>query len=359
MSHSEDPNGPAGLGQRKDQHIDLVLERPVEHAAPTLLGDVNLLHDSLPELDLADIRLDRRWFGRTLAAPLLVSGMTGGSDRAGAINRGLAVAAEAAGVALGTGSMRPLLADPTRRPDYDLRPLAPSIPLLGNLGVMQAAEQDPRAVGEQLQGLGYDALCIHLNPAQELAQAEGDRRFRGALATIARWVQDCPLSVVVKETGAGMSPHALDRLRAAGADWVDVSGRGGTSWTKVEAERPGADTFGRWFGDWGLPTAASVVWARRRGLRAVASGGIRDPHDALRALALGADMVGIARPVLLAVAEGGAAGAERWLKDFVEGLRRGLLLVGAADIAGLRRLPRRIGPELASWLAIDSDDRLG
>jgi isopentenyl-diphosphate delta-isomerase len=359
MSHSEDPNGPAGLGQRKDQHIDLVLERPVEHAAPTLLGDVNLLHDSLPELDLADIRLDRRWFGRTLAAPLLVSGMTGGSDRAGAINRELAVAAEAAGVALGTGSMRPLLADPTRRPDYDLRPLAPSIPLLGNLGVMQAAEQDPRAVGEQLQGLGYDALCIHLNPAQELAQAEGDRRFRGALATIARWVQDCPLSVVVKETGAGMSPHALDRLRAAGADWVDVSGRGGTSWTKVEAERPGADTFGRWFGDWGLPTAASVVWARRRGLRAVASGGIRDPHDALRALALGADMVGIARPVLLAVAEGGAAGAERWLKDFVEGLRRGLLLVGAADIAGLRRLPRRIGPELASWLAIDSDDRLG
>ncbi len=355
MSHSEDPNGPAGLGQRKDQHIDLVLERPVEHVAATLLDDVGLLHDSLPELDLAEIRTERRWFGHRLEAPLLVSGMTGGSDRAGVINRELALAAEAAGVALGTGSMRPLLADPARLPDYDLRPLAPSIPLLGNLGVMQAAGQDPRAVGKQLQSLGYDALCIHLNPAQELAQAEGDRHFRGGLATIERWLQDCPLPIVVKETGAGMSPHTLDRLRAAGADWVDVSGRGGTSWTKVEAERPGADTFGRWFGDWGLPTAASVVWARRRGLHAVASGGIRDPHDALRALALGADMIGVARPVLMAVSEGGAVGAETWLKDFVEGVRRGMLLVGAADIAALRRLPRRIGPDLASWLAIDAD----
>lgn len=353
MSESEDPNGPAGLGLRKDQHLDLVLERDVEHAEPTLLHEVGLLHDSLPELDLTEVRLERRWFGRRMAAPILITGMTGGSDRAGAVNRDLAMAAEAAGVALGTGSMRPLLADPARRPDYDLRPLAPTVPLLGNLGVMQAAGQDPGKVGATLQDLGYDALCIHLNPAQELAQAEGDRRFRGALDTLAKWLRDCPLPIIVKETGAGMSPHALDRLRAIGADWVDVSGRGGTSWTKVEAERPGADAFGRWFGNWGLPTAASVVWARRRGLRAIASGGLRDPLDALRALALGAEWVGVARPLLAAVTAGGAAAAHAWLRDFSEGLRRGMLLVGAADVAALRRLPRRIGPELASWLALD------
>lgn len=359
MTHEDDPNGPAGLGLRKDQHIELVLRRPVEHAQPTLLDEVGLIHESLPELDLSEVRLERTWFGRALAAPVLITGMTGGSPRAGEINRDLARAAESVGVALGTGSMRPLFVDSSRRGDYDLRALAPSVPLLGNLGVMQAAALPMAEVADALLGLGYDALCIHLNPAQELAQREGDRAFRGAIETIARWRTGFPLPIVVKETGAGLSPGALDALSAAGVRWVDVSGRGGTSWTKVEAERPDAEPFGHWFGDWGVPTAATVVWARRRGLGTIASGGLRSPLDGLRALALGADFVGLARPVLVALDEGGVDGAVRALGDLVEGLRRGLLLCGAADLAALRARPRVLGPTLERWLAVDAPGRDG
>lgn len=359
MAQENDPNSPAGLGLRKDQHIDLVLRRPVEHTQPTLLEEVGLIHESLNELDLDEVHLERTWFGRSLAAPVLITGMTGGSVRAGEINRGLARVAESIGVALGTGSMRPLFADPSRRGDYDLRALAPSVPLLGNLGVMQAAALPMADVADALLGLGYDALCIHLNPAQELAQREGDRAFRGATETIARWRAEFPLPIVVKETGAGLSPGALDALAAVGVRWVDVSGRGGTSWTKVEAERPDAEPFGHWFSDWGVPTAASVVWAHRRGLGTIASGGLRSPLDGLRALALGADFVGLARPVLVALDEGGVEGAVRALGDFVEGLRRGMLLCGAADLGTLRTRPRVVGPTLERWLAVDALGRDG
>lgn len=343
----------SNIGQRKDEHIDIVLGGTIEHSATHLLDCVVPLHQSLPELDVADVDLGCRWFGRSLAAPLLIAGMTGGSDRARRINIDLALAAERANVALGVGSMRPLLSDPARRDDYDLRPYAPRVPLLGNLGVMQAGELPPAEVGDLLRQLDYDALCIHLNPAQELAQAEGDRKFRGAVATIARYAEELELPVVVKETGAGMSPQTLDALRAIGINWVDVSGRGGTSWTKVEARRPGADRFGDIFGDWGIPTAASVVWAQRRGFRVVASGGIRSVGDVLRSLMLGADYVGMARPVLMALETGGVDAVTALLGEWIEYLRRACVLVGADSVAALRRVPRLLQAPLDAWLRLD------
>lgn len=344
-------NDAAGMEARKDQHIDIVLEAAVEHRAGTLLDAVTLIHQSLPELALDEIRLDTRLLGRKIAAPLLITGMTGGSERAGRINRDLAAVAQQLGLPLGVGSMRPLLQDPGRRADYDLREIATDVPLFGNLGVMQAALLAPAHIRGLLDELGYDALCLHLNPAQELAQPEGDRDFRGAVETIQRYVGELGQPVIVKETGAGLSPQALDRIRGCGVDWVDVSGRGGTSWTRVEGLRPGADAFGDWFGDWGIPTAASLIWARRRGFRTIASGGIRNVHDVLRALALGAELAGMARPVLQLLEEGGVDGAVAGVGALIEGLRRGMLLCGAADRAALAVAPRHIGPALQSWLA--------
>lgn len=338
------------IGTRKDEHLDIVLQQAVEHRGSSLLECVDLIHQSLPELDLAEVESAGRLFGRSVTVPLLITGMTGGTDRAGRINRDLALAAQAAGVPMGVGSMRPLLADGARREDYDLRGQAPDIPLLGNLGVMQAADLPADEAGDILRELGFDALCIHLNPAQELAQREGDRTFRGAIDTIARYVDGLGLPVVVKETGAGLSTSALDAIRSCSVEWVDVSGRGGTSWTKVEGFRPEADAFGHMFGDWGIPTAVSLCWAQDRGFRTIASGGIRSVLDVLRALVLGARVVGFARPVLEAVDQGGVEAATRMLVDWTEVLRRGMLLVGAADLASLRTVPRVLHRPLTAWI---------
>lgn len=337
------------MQQRKNEHIDIVLGDGIEHGQGALLDCVELFHQSLPELCLDEVKLDVRLWGRRAASPLLILGMTGGSDRAGDINRRLAEVAQATGTAMGVGSMRPLFADEARRRDYDLRAIAPDVPLLGNLGVMQAKALEPSQVGDLLRSLGYDALCIHLNPAQELAQVEGDRDFRGAVDTIGRYVAELGLPVVVKETGAGLSPQALDAIKSQRVEWVDVSGSGGTSWTKVESRRPGAEGFGDVFGNWGIPTAATTAWAVERGFKTICSGGVRSVLDVLKGLALGASMVGAARPILLALDESPAQ-ATKTLTDWIEGIRRGMLLCGAKTLADMRRVPRLVRPPLKDWL---------
>ena len=185
--------------------------------------------------------------------------------------------------------------------------MAPDILLLANLGAVQARDAGPKRVAELVEAVGADALCVHLNPAQELVQDEGDRDFRGALDAIQKPGRALPVPVVAKETGCGLAPGTLTRLRAAGVAAVDVSGRGGTTWPGVEAHR-GSERqreLGQALREWGIPTAASVAFARRAGIPALASGGIRTPLDAVRALALGAEAVGLALPFLRAWSEGG------------------------------------------------------
>ena len=344
---------------RKQAHLDLCAHGDVESRGSTLLEEVHLLHEALPELSAAEVDPGISLFGRRLAAPIYISGMTGGTERAGALNRALAAAAQKAGFGFGLGSQRAMWTDPELAYSYRVRDEAPDIALLGNVGVVQARAFGPAAVAELVEAVGADALCVHLNAAQELVQDEGDRDFRGGLDTISSLVESLPVPVVVKETGCGFAPGTLARLRRCGVEWVDASGAGGTTWPGVEALRgsPRQRALGGILREWGVPTAASVAYARRAGLSTLASGGIRGALDVVRALALGAHAAGMALPFLRAYECGGARALATLCEELTEGVRALLLLSGAARPERLAAAPRALGPQLRAWLEVADGSR--
>lgn len=344
------------ISKRKDEHLDLATHGDVGFRRTTTLFEcVRLVHDALPEMSLDDIDLEVRVLGRRLRAPILLAGMTGGTERARRINLELASIAEERGYGFGLGSQRAMLKDPSTRPTYEVRGVAPTTLLLGNIGAVQAAQMTTAELDDLLHAVGADAMCVHLNPAMEVVQSEGDRDFRGIEATYQRLAAELSRPVIAKETGCGLSRSAADRLRSYGVRDVDVSGAGGTSWVAVEAQRaqPADRALGQSFWDWGIPTAASLLLVAPAQFRTViATGGISSGLDAARALMLGANAVGIARPVLQALEQGGREQAIELLSSIERELKTALLLIGARDVASARQAPRLMTGELLQWAAL-------
>jgi isopentenyl-diphosphate delta-isomerase len=341
------------ISKRKDEHLDLATHGDVAfRGKTTLLECVELVHDAMPELDLEQIQLEVRLLGRRLRAPLILAGMTGGTERARQVNLELASIAEECGYGFGLGSQRAMIKDPASVATYQVRSVAPSALVLGNLGAVQATRMPTAEIAALVAAVGADALCLHLNPAMEVVQSEGDRDFRGIEATFQRLTAELPQPVIAKETGCGLSARVARRLAAVGVRHVDISGAGGTSWVAVEAQRalPADRELGQRFWDWGIPTAASLLQVGAGSFRTViATGGISNGLDAARALALGAHAVGIARPVLQALDRGGRAEALSFLRGVERELRTTLLLMGAADVAAARACPRLLRGELRHW----------
>lgn len=341
------------LGRRKDQHLDLCLTGPVERPGTTALFEhVHFIHDALPELSVDELDLRVSLLGKRLRAPLLVVGMTGGTERAGAINRDLARAAQDAGVAFGVGSQRPMARDPAKVSTYRVRDIAPDVVLFGNVGAQQVVELGAKGVRALVEAIEADGIFVHLNPAQELVQPGGDRTFRGCLDAIRALVDELGPRVWVKETGCGISRRVAERLVRAGVGGLDVSGAGGTSWTKVEALRASGvqEALGHEIAGWGVPTAAAVAASADLGVPLVASGGVRTGTDVAKAIALGATLGGMALPFLKAHEKGGVDGVRAQLSYVETGLRAAMLLTGSADLAALRRAPRLVTGELPRWI---------
>ena len=341
------------IGKRKDDHLDLAARGDVGfHQTTTLFEAIRFVHDALPELCADEIDTSQKVLGKVLRAPILIAGMTGGTDRARAINQELAKLAQARGYAFGLGSQRAMHKDATVGESYQVRDVAPDVLLFGNVGLVQAARMPSEEVAELARAVGADAMCLHLNPAQEAVQPGGDRDFRDGISSITRLVRDLSVPVVVKETGCGISSMVARRLRGAGVRHVDVSGAGGTSWVAVETQRADASKrgLGETFWEWGIPTAASVALCSGHGFDTIfATGGVTTGLEVAKAIALGAHAAGLARPVLKALESGGAAEANALFDRIEAELCTAMLLVGAKDLEALRRAPRVVSAELSAW----------
>jgi len=338
--------------ERKRDHLDLFRrDGAAARHATTWLECVHLVHQALPEFDVADIDLRTSFAGRPFRAPLFITGMTGGTVEATAINRALAKVADDYGFGLGLGSQRAMLEDPRIADSYRVRPVAPRVFLAGNLGAVQAAATPVRKVRQMLRDVGAEALFVHLNPAHEMLQPEGDREFTGVLRAIGTLVHELDVPVIIKETGAGLSREVALRLRSVGVRHLDVAGTGGTSWAGAEIKRRNgeADPHLASFWDWGIPTAAALSEVEGLRMEVIGSGGIRTGLDVARSIRLGARLAGVAAPLLTAYFKGGERMVRREIDAILDGLRTAMVLAGSRTLAELGKAPAVILGDLLEW----------
>ena len=317
---------------RKTEHLRICLEQQVETGDP-LWDEVTLVHQALPELSFDAIDTSCAFLGKQLAFPLVIAGMTGGCDEAREINRKLAGIAEKTGIAFGVGSQRAMIENPALAETYAVRDVAPNISLLGNIGITALKKYPSAQIVQALHAIHADAVCVHINPAQELFQHEGDRDFSGCLETLTHFCKAITLPVIAKEVGNGISHECALKLKAAGVSAIDVGGLGGTSWVLIDSIRAGIDSAV--FRNWGIPTAVSVMECQV-GLPVIATGGIRTGLHMAKAIALGADLCGIALPFLRVLAKEGTEGVERYIDILKADFIRAMFLTGCRTIGDLK-----------------------
>ncbi len=320
------------INHRKLEHIRICLTEEVEAGSPGF-EKVRLAHDALPELDFDEIDTSCEFLGKTLDSPIIIEALTGGADESKEINQDIARVAQKLNVGFSVGSQRAAIEDAALEQTYKVRDVAPDIFLIANLGAVQlnyglGVAECERAV----EMISADAIALHVNPLQELIQAEGNRNFKGLVGKINGVAKKIKSPVILKEVGCGISRETARKLKVSA---YDVGGLGGTNWALVEGIRSGRQDTGRVFSTWGIPTVESVIELSGLEKPVIASGGVRSGLDAAKAIALGASCVGIALPVLKAWEEGRTKGVECYLERIVEELKISMFLSGARKIGDL------------------------
>ncbi len=329
------------IKERKGEHLKICEKDEVEYDEGPGFDCVEFVHNSLPEIDYSEVKLETEFCGKKIF-PLMITAVTGGFEGAGKLNSDLAEAAEKYRFAFGLGSERPLLEGGSAE-SYKVRKAAPSIPVIGNIGGSQLKKFGAEKVSGLVSKVEADGFAVHLNPLQEMVQPEGDREFRGILSEIGKLCDVLDVPVIVKETGAGINRSAAEKLKAAGVKMIDVAGAGGTSWSKVEYGRGGKPPG---FEEWGIPTAVSVLTCKWV-MPVIASGGVRSGIDAAKAVVLGAEFAGAARPFLIAHNE---KRLDEMCSEWVEQMKISALLTGSRNMRELGKAPVVITGWLSEWV---------
>jgi isopentenyl-diphosphate delta-isomerase len=342
---------------RKLEHVDVVLKERVEGPNTTWFEYVFLVHQASSEIPLSIVNIETSFLKKVLKAPLIITGMTGGAPGTEEINGKLAEAAEKFGIALGVGSQRAAVEDPGVEQTFRIvREYAKNVPVIGNIGAHEFVKYDLDKISRLIEMINADALAVHLNLTQEVAQPEGTPDFSGLMSKVRLYTREFSTPLMIKEVGQGLSYEVVKELSEAGVKIFDVAGAGGTNWVLVEKYRARKkndklkELIAENVADWGIPTAASIIEARRAAPESViiGSGGIRSSVDAVKALRIGADLVGLAAPVLRAYYGGYL---EEFLQAFIHGIKALVALTGSKDLNELRRKPVVITSILREWLA--------
>jgi len=348
------------LKNRKQRHLQICLNRKLQvESGQTGMRHIELPHRSLPVTDVNKVSLEVDFLGYRLKMPLMISCMTGGSDKGRRLNKLLARVAGESGIAIGTGSIRVMLKYPETRSHFLLKALAPDLPVLANIGAAQLGEWDHKKLIEAVKSIEADGLYVHLNSAQELFQDGGNRNFSGWYDELYRLLDQVDFPVLVKETGAGIPPVEGIRLLRAGISYVDVAGRGGTDWVAVETLRKSKKHIvaNNALRNWGYPTSELLLAYRRisrdggdmsRAVNGniIASGGLRTARDFAVALACGARLGAAALPFIRYAAEEGAKGVHAYIASLERGLKAAVILSGARSLDDFRKVDLRIPAEM-------------
>lgn len=240
IAKTNDPPQDPTAASRKEDHIELAFRSQVDRVAldgrfdyePMLAA--HPVPGSLPAFNFG---------GKTMRAPLWVSSMTGGTEKAYVINQNLGRACAEFGLGMGLGSCRPLLYGHERLRDFAIRPVTgDDVPLYANLGNAQVQELFDDGREQELQqmvdALRADGLIIHVNPLQEAMQPEGDRFTASPLATVEATLAAFPeLPLIVKAVGQGMGPASVRALLKLPLLAIDTAANGGTNFAKLELLR--------------------------------------------------------------------------------------------------------------------------
>jgi isopentenyl-diphosphate Delta-isomerase len=350
--------------QRKIEHVSVALGQDISAPQRANWGDIQFVHQALPEVDLDQIDTSASFLGHTLRYPIFISSLTGGHPDVTSINANLARAAEHYGLALGVGSQRAAIVNPDARGSYAVtREQAPHALLIANIGAPQLIRQARHEAFtfEQVQRaidmIGAGALAVHMNSLQEAAQPEGDRRAVGEAEALKQLAVRLALPIIAKETGAGVCREQALLLRSCGVAAIDVGGAGGSSMPAMEAARSaargdeGARNIGQLYRDWGIATPIAVVEAGAAQLPLISTGGVRNGLDMARALALGATLVGMGFPFLKAASQGYDAVCEL-LETLIAELKVAMQLSGAASVAAMRGVDVVVTGETREWLVM-------
>ncbi|WP_161978445.1 type 2 isopentenyl-diphosphate Delta-isomerase [Streptococcus sp. S784/96/1] len=277
------------MTNRKDDHIKYALKYQAPYNS---FDDIELIHCSLPSYNLAEIDLTTHFAGRDWNFPFYINAMTGGSAKAGQVNRKLAQVAAATGILMVTGSYSAALKNV--HPDsFDFREEFPNLLLATNIGIDKPVELGRKAI-EQMEPL---FLQVHVNLMQELLMPEGEREFRSWKKNLESYATELNAPIILKEVGFGMDEKTVRFAISKGIKTFDISGRGGTSFAYIENQRGGNRDY---LNEWGQTTGRALLnlKALTDEVEILASGGVRHPLDMIKCFVLGAKTVGLSRIVL-------------------------------------------------------------
>ncbi|MRG86417.1 type 2 isopentenyl-diphosphate Delta-isomerase [Salinibacillus xinjiangensis] len=332
--------------KRKISHIEEVIKQG--QTTLNSFDEMEVIHQSLTHLNWDQVSLRTQCGELSLSSPLFINAMTGGGGKkTEEINRNLAAAAKTKNIAMAVGSQMSALKDETEKKTYEVvRKENPNGVVIANIGSEASVDQALRAIDM----LEANALQIHLNVMQELIMPEGDRDFSERLKNIEQIREHVSIPLIIKEVGFGISKESAKMLKEIGIQYIDVGGKGGTSFSVIENNR--RDEHLQSFNTWGIPTLISLkeVSFAYPDVNLIASGGVRHGLDGVKALILGARMFGIAGPMIRTLMEDGFDSLLTKIDSIHDEIKIAMVTLGADHISKLNNSPHVLYGRTKEWI---------